>query len=111
VCRGYNSGFSSPATCDDGFDAAERLAFGKSSQAAMAARGPKHYEWNCVSRGDEWCGRYKPPPHVIVSPEHAVIAEIALFVGDEKEATPGSAWAWAWRGVQPQRARAVPSWP
>ncbi|WP_433073379.1 RHS repeat-associated core domain-containing protein [Dactylosporangium sp. CA-052675] len=95
VCRGFNSGFSSPAACDEGFDAAERLRSGKSSHDAQVARGAKAYENTCTSKGDEtWCTRYKrPPAHINVLPEHAVAAEIALYAG-QTETTPGDAWTY-----------------
>ncbi|MFI5914515.1 RHS repeat-associated core domain-containing protein [Dactylosporangium sp. NPDC051541] len=95
VCRSFNAGFSSPAACDEGFDAAERLRSGKSSQNVQLARGPKAYEDTCSAKGDEtWCTAYKrPPAHVYVNPEHAVATEIALYAG-ETATRPGDAWTY-----------------
>ncbi|GAA3454675.1 RHS repeat-associated core domain-containing protein [Dactylosporangium matsuzakiense] len=96
VCRSFNAGFSSPAACDDGFDAAERLRSGKSSHDAQVKRGSDAYEEHCAAKGDEsWCTALKrPPAHINVLPEHAVATEIALYIGGEKETRPGDAWTY-----------------
>jgi hypothetical protein len=95
VCRGFNAGFSSPAACDDGFDAAERLATGKSSKAVMDARGADFYKARSFVRkdGGEWDTHYDPPPaHIYAAPEYAVAVEKALQNNYDLTWEPEDAW-------------------
>jgi RHS repeat-associated protein len=97
VCRSFSAGFSSPAACDDGFDAAERLASGKSSKAVMEARGPAFYNAQGFVHkdGGYWDTHYEPPPaHIYAAPEYAVLVEKALQNNYDLTWEPADGWTY-----------------
>ncbi|MEN3307835.1 MAG: hypothetical protein V7603_4037 [Micromonosporaceae bacterium] len=79
---GYNSGFTSPAACEDGWAAYGRLKSGKSQWDAMAKHGQSDYAWNVPSQGSPpyspiW--RLKAPDlPAVITPMNAVAAEESL---------------------------------